>query len=321
MKSNNELTPKVSIIGGGNVGVRYAYALMIKGIARHIVIVDIDRKKVEGETMDLSHGAPFTSPVKLTAGTYEDIKNSELVVITAGNKRQPGDSRLDLIKSNVKLYEEIIPQIMANAPDAIFLIVTNPVDVLSFFAYKLSNKPFSKIIGSGTVLDSARFRNLLGQHCNIDSRNVHGYILGEHGASEFPVWSRVMIGGIMIRDYCTVCSNRKNCDHEDELDKIFEEVRDSGGRIIERKGETSYGIGLALVRITEAILNDENAILPVSCLVDGYLGIEDVYLSLPSIINKNGVEQVLKIKLDEEENAALQNSAKVIKEAINQINT
>ncbi|MFX0088001.1 MAG: L-lactate dehydrogenase [Candidatus Hodarchaeota archaeon] len=321
MNSNTKLTPKVSIIGGGNVGIRYAYALMIKGTARHIVIVDIDKKKVEGEIMDLSHGAPFTSPVKLTTGTYEDIKNSDLVVVTAGHKRQPGDSRLDLIKANVKLYDEIIPQTIDNAPDAIFLIVTNPVDVLSFYAYKLSNKPASKVIGSGTVLDSARFRNLLGKHCNIDPRNIHGYILGEHGASEFPVWSRVMIGGIMIRDYCTVCSNRKNCDHDNELDTIFKEVRDSGEKIIERKGETSYGIGLALVRITEAILNDENAILPVSCLVDGYLGIEDVYLSLPSIINKNGVEQVLKIKLDNEEKAALQNSAKIVKDAILEINS
>lgn len=302
------------------MGVRYAYALMIKGIARHIVIIDIDKTKVEGEIMDLSHGAPFTSPTKLTLGTYSDLTDSDLVVITAGRGRHHDETRFDLIQSNAELYKAIIPQVMEYAPKTILLIVTNPVDILAYVAYKISKKPASEVIGSGTVLDSARFRYLIGKHCEIDARNVHGYILGEHGPTEFPVWSRVMIGGTLLNDYCPVCQNKKYCNHDEELDNIFTEVRDSGKRIIKRKGETSYGVGLALVRITEAIVNDENAILPISCLVDGYLGVKDVYLSLPAVINKLGVRQVLNIKLNAQEKTSFQNSAKVLKEAIQQLN-
>ncbi|MHA2109792.1 MAG: lactate/malate family dehydrogenase, partial [Candidatus Hodarchaeales archaeon] len=226
-----DLSPKVAIIGGGNVGIRYAYALMIRGLARHIVIVDIDIHKVQGEIMDLSHGIPYTSPVKLEVGGYQAIKGSDLVVITAGKNRKPGESRLDLTKANVTLYKKIIPQIMEYAPSALFLVVTNPVDILSFVAFKLSNKPESEVIGAGTVLDTARFRNLIAAHCKVDSRNVHGYILGEHGETEFPVWSRVLVGGNLIKDYCPICENCNICNHEEELEKIFIEVRDSGAKI------------------------------------------------------------------------------------------
>ena len=318
--SLNSLKPKVSIIGSGNVGVRYAFALMIKGVARQIILVDIDRKRLEGEFMDFSHSAPYISPIEILAGDYPDITGSDLVVITAGRKRRPGDTRLDLIEYNVELYREIIPKIVKYAPRAIILVVTNPVDILAYAAYKLSKKPAYEVISSGTVLDSARFRYLLGKHCKVDTRNVHAYILGEHGESEFPVWSRVMIGGILFKDYCPTCNNRYDCNREEILQEIVSEVRDSGQKIIEKKGETSYGIGLALVRITEAILNDEYAILPVSCLVDGYLGIEDVYLSLPSIINKNGVHRVLEITLDENEQKLLKRSAHALKTAIKEVN-
>ncbi|MFX1507331.1 MAG: L-lactate dehydrogenase [Promethearchaeota archaeon] len=320
MTSKIILKPKISIIGGGNVGIRYAYALMVKGIARHIVIIDIDKKKVKGEIMDLSHGAPFTSPTKISFGTYPDIIDSDLVVITAGRGRRPEETRFDLIRVNVELYKGLIPQVMEYAPRAIFLIVTNPVDILAFAAYKISKKPASEVIGSGTVLDSARFRYLIGNHCEIDPRNVHGYVLGEHGPTEFPVWSRVMVGGTLLKDYCPICNNKKYCNHKEELNKIFIEVRDSGEKIIKLKGETSYGIGLALVRITEAIVNDENAILPISYLVNGFLGIKDVYLSLPAVINKRGVKQVLNIKLNNQEKTALQESANVLKQAIHQLN-
>ncbi|MHA1996416.1 MAG: L-lactate dehydrogenase [Candidatus Hodarchaeales archaeon] len=314
-----DLSPKVAIIGGGNVGIRYAYALMIRGLARHIVIVDIDIHKAQGEIMDLSHGIPYTSPVKLEVGGYQAIKGSDLVVITAGKNRKPGESRLDLTKANVTLYKQIIPQIMEYAPSALFLVVTNPVDILSFVAYKLSNKSESEVIGAGTVLDTARFRNLIAAHCKVDPRNVHGYILGEHGETEFPVWSRVLVGGNLIKDYCPICENCNICNHEEELEKIFIEVRDSGAKIIKRKGETSYGIGLALVKITEAILNDENSILPVSCLVKGYSDIHDVYLSLPAIITKNGVKKVLEIKLNNQEQDLLKKSANKIKQNIDEI--
>jgi len=314
-----ELEPKVSIIGCGNVGMRYAYALMLKGVVRQIVLVDVDRKRLEGEVMDLSHGAPYISPVEIIAGDYPDIKNSDLVVITAGRKNRPGQTRLDLAKDNVEVYRKIIPEIVKYASSSILLIVTNPVDVLSYAAYKLSAKPVNKVIGSGTVLDTARFRFLLGRQCEVDSRNIHAYILGEHGDSEFPVWSRAMIGGVLFKDYCPICKKSSTCQCDKELDNIFIEVRDSGYKIIERKQETSYGIGLALVRITEAIINDEKSILPVSSLVEDYLGINDVYLSLPAVIDKEGVREVLKIELDPQEKQAFKKSADAIKKVIKEV--
>ncbi|MBA7512246.1 L-lactate dehydrogenase [subsurface metagenome] len=311
-----DLRPKVSIIGCGNVGMRYAYALMLKGGVRQIVLVDLDKKRLEGEVMDLSHGAPYISPVEIIAGDYSHIKNSDLVVITAGRKQKPDQTRLDLAKDNVELYRKIIPEIVKYASSAILLIVSNPVDVLSYAAYKFSSKPIEKVIGSGTVLDTARFRFLLSKHCNVDPRNIHAYILGEHGDSEFPVWSRAMIGGVLFKDYCYICKKSATCQHDKELNKVFTEVKDSAYEIIERKQETSYGIGLALVRITQAIINDENAILPVSSLVEDYLGINDVYLSLPAVINKEGVREVLQIELNPQEKQAFKNSADAIKKVI-----
>jgi len=315
----NSLKPKVSIIGCGNVGMRYAYALMINAIARQIALVDIDKNRLEGEAMDLSHGAPYISPVEIIAGDYPDIKDSDLVVITAGKKQSPGQSRIELAQDNVRIFRQIIPKIMRHAPKAIFLVVTNPVDILSYATYKFSNKHSKEIIGSGTVLDTARFRFLLAKHCNVDTRNIHAYILGEHGDTEFAVWSRAMIGGVLFKDYCYICNDKYDCLKDKELKKIFIEVRDSAYKIIERKGETSYGIGLALVRITEAILNNENAILPVSSLIEGYLGINDVYLSLPAVVNRSGVREILKIELSSEERKAFINSAQSLKAIIKKL--
>ncbi|HOU35669.1 MAG TPA: L-lactate dehydrogenase [Candidatus Omnitrophota bacterium] len=310
------LKPKISIIGCGNVGMRYAYAAIIQGLARQIVIVDLDRKRLEGEVMDLSHGAPYISPVDVRAGEYADIKDSDLVVITAGRKQLPGQTRIDLVRDNVAIYKAMIPEIVKHAPDAILLVVTNPVDILAYAAYKISGKPSGQVMSSGTVLDSARFRFLLSKHCRVDPRNIHAYILGEHGDTEFAVWSKAMIGGVLLKEYCTVCASRSSCDRQFAFGQIYNEVRNSAYQIIERKGETSYGIGLALVRITRAILNDENAILPVSNLVSGYLGISDVYLSLPAIVNRAGVRQVLNLELDEAEQAAFRNSAGALKKVI-----
>ena len=312
------LKPKVSIIGCGNVGIRYAYALIIKGVARHLVLVDLDRKRADGEAKDLSHGAPYYSPVEITAGGYPDIAGSDLVVITAGMKQKPGQSRLELVKGNVNLFKKIIPSIMEHAPDAVFLVVSNPVDVLSYATYKFSGKPSGQVIGSGTVLDSARFRYQLSHHCCIDPRNIHAYILGEHGDSEFAAWSRVMIGGLLLKDYCFICDKREGCTPKQELNAIFHEVRDSAYRIIECKGETSYGIGLGMVRITQAILNDQNSILPVSVLLEDYLGIYGVYLGLPAVLNRKGVREILKLELSPEEEQALINSAQTIRGIINE---
>src|SRR3989338_1045159 len=316
MEVLSNFKPKVAIIGCGNVGMRYAYALIMQGLARSIVITDIDSQRLEGEVMYLSHGAPYISPVEIIAGGYPEIEGSDLVVITAGKKQKPGQARIELAKDNVEIYRQIIPQIIKYAPSAILLVVTNPVDVLSFAAYKFSSKPANEVIGSGTVLDTARFRFLLAKHCKIDPRNVHAYILGEHGDSEFAVWSNAMIGGVLFKSYCSVCSNNPQGCHEEELEKIFTEVKDSAYKIIERKAETSYGIGLSLVRITQAILHDENAVLPVSSLIGDYLGIQDTYLSLPAILNRNGVREILKLELSAQEERQLNNSAEAIKEVI-----
>jgi len=310
------LKPKVSIIGCGNVGMRYAYALMIRGIARQIVIVDLDKNRLEGEVMDLSHGAPYIPRVEVAAGDYPDIAGSDLVVITAGKKQKPGQTRLELAKDNVELFRKMIPEIIKYAPEAILLVVTNPVDVLAYVAYKISGKPKNQIMSSGTVLDTARFRFLLSKHCGVDPHNIHAYILGEHGDSEFAVWSKAMIGGVLFKEYCSVCSSSKFCNRQDHFAGIYNEVKSSAYKIIEKKGETSYGIGLALVRITEAILHDENAILPVSSLVEGYLGINDVFLSLPAIVNKSGVKGILQLDLDPDEQTAFKNSAQAVKQVI-----
>jgi len=314
-----ELFPKISVIGCGNVGMRYTYALMIKGIARKIVLVDLDKKKLGGEVIDLSHSTPFTSPVEVIAGEYSDIKDSNLVVITAGKKQKAGQTRLDVAKDNVDLFRVIVPEIYKYAPRAIYLIVSNPVDILSFATYKFSRKNPKEVIGSGTVLDTARFKFLLGKHCNVDPRNVHAYILGEHGDTEVPIWSKAMLGGGSLKDYCPVCNNHEKCDRETELNKIFEDVRDSAYEIIERKGETSYGIGLSLVRITQALINNENSILPVSCYIDDYIGINDVYLSLPAVLNSEGIRDILKLELNNEEQEKLRHSAQTLKNVLNAV--
>jgi L-lactate dehydrogenase len=309
------LKPKVSIIGAGNVGMRYAYSLMIAGLTRSIVIVDLDKKRAQGEVLDLASGLPYTSPVEIVCGSYHDLTDSDLVVITAGAKQKPGQSRLELLKDNITVFKEIIPKIIRYAGQAVLLIVTNPVDVLTYAAYKISAKPASRVIGSGTVLDTARLRFLLSEHCRVDARNIHAYILGEHGDSEFAVWSRALVGGMLIKDYCPLC---KKCNPKDTLNKIFEEVKGLAYKIIERKGETSYGIGLAVTRISEAILKDENSVLPVSCLAQDYYGVNDVYLGLPAVINKKGVREILKIELNSEELSCLKKSAEVLKSVIKQ---
>ncbi|MBN2190217.1 MAG: L-lactate dehydrogenase [Candidatus Aureabacteria bacterium] len=310
------LKPKISIIGCGNVGIRCAYALVIKGIVREIILVDLDRNRAEGEAMDLNHGAPYVRPVEIAAGDYPDIQGSDIVVITAGAKQKPGQSRTDLVKQNVALYRKIIPEIMEYSPGSVLLVVSNPVDILAYAAYKISGKPHREVISSGTVLDSARLRFLLSRHCNVDARNIHAYILGEHGDSEFAVWSKAMIGGMYFKEYCPICEKRDCCDRDNELNGIFSEVRDSAYKIIEKKGETSYGIGLALVKIIQSVVNDTRSILPVSTLVEDYYGVNDVYMGLPSVVGSGGIKEVLKIGLDEEEQSLFKKSAGTLKKVI-----
>jgi len=312
-----KLHPKVSIIGCGNVGMRYAYSMIINGVPRELVLVDYNRKKAEGEAMDLSHGAPYVSPVNIYAGDYPDTANSDLVVITAGRGQKPGETRIDLVKGNSEILKSIIPQVVKYSPKAIILMATNPVDILSYIAYKISGKPANEVIGSGTVLDSARFRYLIGKHCNVDSRSIHANILGEHGDSEFPMWSKAIIGGVFFKDYCRVC-DKINCNHHEDakLQEIFEDVRDSAYEIIEKKGETSYGIGLSLTKISKAILKDENTVLPVSSFLENYHGVSGIYLSVPAVVNKAGIRQTFEVDFDATELAAFKNSAAKVKEVL-----
>ncbi|MDR1195863.1 MAG: L-lactate dehydrogenase [Endomicrobium sp.] len=311
-----QLYPKVSIIGCGNVGMRYAYSMIIKGIARELVLVDHNRKKAEGEAMDLSHGAPYVSPVNVYAGDYCDTADSDLAVITAGRGQRPGETRIDLVKGNAEILKNIVPQVVKYSPKAIILVASNPVDILSYITYKISGKASNEVIGSGTVLDSARFRYLIGKHCNVDSRSIHASILGEHGDTEFPMWSKAMIGGVLFSHYCNVCQNKCGQDQKDKLEEIFTDVRDSAYEIIEKKGETSYGIGLALTKISKSILKDENTVLPVSSLLENYHGISDIYLSVPAVVHRTGIRQTLEVDFNEEELKAFLHSAEQVKKVI-----
>ncbi len=276
-------TTKVAIIGCGNVGSTFAFSLMISGLAREIVLIDRDTERAHGECMDLGHGLSFVPPVSIYAGSYEACKNADIVVITAGSRQRPDQTRLDLVKTNVDMFKDVIPQITTHAKDAILLVVSNPMDILTYATLKISGFPARRVIGSGTVLDSSRFRFLISEHCHVDSRNIHAYIIGEHGDSELAVWSHANIGGMVLSEYCPVCN--ADCNYKEELGGIFEKVKNSAYQIIKRKGATYYAIALALTKIVGAILRDENSVLPVSTLIHDYYGIEDVCLGMPAVVN------------------------------------
>lgn len=312
------IVSKVAIIGAGNVGATFAFSLMRSGLAREIVLIDRDEKRAKGECMDLNHGAAFVPPVNIYPAGYEGCKDADIVVITAGSKQKAGESRLDLLQRNAKIMEEIIGNVVKHARDAILLVVTNPVDILSYIAMKVSGFPKKRVIGSGTVLDTSRFRYLLSEHCRVDARNVHAYIIGEHGDTELAVWSQANIGGMKLKDYCPLCA-RKGCNYKTELQKIFEEVKNAAYKIIEAKGATYYAIGLSLVKIVEAILRDENSVLPVSMFIKEYYGVNDVYLSVPAIVNRSGIERALKLELSEDEIEKLRHSAQELKSVIKKI--
>jgi len=315
----DKMKPKISIIGAGNVGVRFAYALMVHGLARQIIMYDINRRRLEGEVMDLAFGEPFVKPVHIVAGEYRDMAGSDIVAVTAGLGQKPGQTRLDLVKGNVDLLKKIIPQIMKYASGSVILIVSNPVDILSYAAYKISGKPSNEIIGSGTTLDTARFRSLLARKFQVDSRNIHAYILGEHGDSEFAAWSSAMVGGLSMRRYCEMIGKDCSSKCPEGCKQILNDVKNSAYEIIDRKGETSYAIGLGMVRISQAIIRNENSILPVSALVEGFMGINNVYLSLPTVVNRSGVRETLKLELNEEEKQNLISSANTLKKVIRDV--
>jgi L-lactate dehydrogenase len=308
---------KVCIIGAGNVGSTFAYTLMQSGLAREIVLIDIDEERAQGEAMDLNHGLFFAPPVAIRPGDYDEIADAALVVVTAGAKQKPAESRLDLVQRNVAICRQIMGEITSRTDDTVILMVTNPVDVLTYVAQELSGWPHGRILGSGTVLDSARFRYLLSDHCQVDPRNVHAYIIGEHGDSEVGVWSMTHIAGVRLAHYCThICS--RGCSDEDRA-AILAEVRDSAYHVIESKGATYYGVSMALERITSAILRDENSVLTVSLRAEGHHGLGEVCLSLPAIVNRDGVHRVIEASLSHDELDALRRSADVLKKTIAEI--
>lgn len=307
---------KVVVIGAGAVGTAYIYALLPTGVAGQIALVDIDQNRVEGEVMDLSHGLPFIPPTVIKHGSFSDCADADLIVLTAGAKQAPGQSRLELIQQNAKIIRSICTSIAEQNSSAVLVMVTNPVDALTYVALKQLNWPRQRIIGSGTVLDTARFKYMLSQHCKVDARNVHAYIIGEHGDSEVAAWSMTHIAGVPIKQYCQTCNV---CDYQQHHRQIAEDVRSSAYHIIDYKGSTYYGIGLSLVRITQAILRDENSILTVSTLLSGEYGIENVCLSVPCIVGGGGIRSIITAQLTESERKALHASADTIKKVLDQI--
>lgn len=307
---------KITVIGAGFVGSTTAYTLMISGLVSEIVLIDINEKKAEGEVMDMNHGMPFVRPVKLYSGTYSDCADSDIIIITAGANQKEGETRIDLVKKNTEVFKSIINEIVKYNQNAILLIVTNPVDILTYVTYKLSGFPKNKVIGSGTVLDSARFRYLIGDHVGVDTRNVHAYILGEHGDTEVATWSLTNIAGIPMEKFCEDC---KKCKDGTSRKQIYENVKNAAYQIIEGKGATYYAIALAVKRIVEAIVRDEDSILTVSSLLEGQYGLSDVCLSVPTLVNKDGIDKILTVPINEEEKQQLLKSANTLKEVIKSI--
>ncbi len=304
---------KCAIIGCGSVGAATAYTLAKDGLFSEIVLIDVNRKKAEGEALDIAHGMPFASPLKIYAGDYCDLVDSAIVIIAAGAGQQEGESRLDLVDKNAKIFAEIVPNIIKYNRDCILLILSNPVDILTYVTLGLSGFSANRVIGSGTVLDTARFKFLLGERLGVDMRNIHAFIVGEHGDSELPVWSSANVSGIDLDQYCRICGRTGGLE---DLYQLFDRVKNSAYHIIEAKGATYYAIAMSATRIVRAILRDERSVLTVSSLTDGHYGLKGVCLGLPCIVGKNGVEQMLDIPLSDVEQKNLHCSAETLKEIL-----
>ena len=307
---------KAAMIGCGAVGATSAFSLMQSGLFSELVLIDANQQKAEGEATDLSHGLPFGRPMKIYAGTYDDLADCYLIIITAGAAQKPDETRIDLVNKNVKIFKSIIPEIVKRNTEGILLVVSNPVDILTYVTLKLSGFPTNRVIGSGTVLDTARLKYLLGEHLQVDSRSIHAFIIGEHGDSELAVWSSANISGVDLDDYCRITGIVQPAA---VLHEIYENVRDAAYSIIEGKGATYYGIGMAVRRIAEAIVRDEHSVLPVSSMISGHYGVEGICLGVPSIVGRGGVEAVLDIPLSDEELARLQSSARKMKELLGEV--
>lgn len=304
------------IIGAGQVGMACAYSMLIQNTLDELVLVDINLDKLQGEVMDLVHGLPFVQPTRVWGGSIAEGSGADIVIVTAGSAQRPGETRLSLVQRNVEIFRSLIPEIVTHCPEAILLIVSNPVDILTYAALRFSGLPSSRVLGSGTVLDTARFRYLLGNELKVDPRSLHAYIIGEHGDSEVPFWSQAHIGGAHLCD--ADWPGSPTCDHPD-LNRIFLQVKNAAYEIIQRKGYTSYAIGLAVTQIVQSILRGQNRVLTVSSLINGVGGLEDVCLSLPSVVNRTGVDRVLNVSLSQMEYEQLHASAATLRAVIDQI--
>ncbi len=302
---------KVAVIGCGFVGSATAFALMESGLFSEMVLIDADKNRAEGEAMDISHGLPFARPMKIYAGEYDDIVDAAIIIVTAGANQKPDETRLDLVHKNVSIYKSIIPEIASRGCEGILLIVSNPVDILTYAAWKLSGFPRNRVLGSGTVLDTARLKYNLGEHLGVDSRSVHAFIIGEHGDSELAVWSSATVSGVPIHKFCEM---RGHYNHDEAAERIHETVKNSAYEIIEKKRATYFGVAMAVRRICECLVRDEKSILPVSNLMQGEFGISDIALSVPAVVGADGVENIVPVSLNEEELEKLQASAATLKE-------
>lgn len=308
---------KIAIIGCGFVGSASAFALMQSKMFSEIVLIDADKDKAEGEAMDISHGIPFVGNMKIYSGDYDDIVDASIIVITAGAGQKPGETRLDLVHKNVGIFKSIIPEIAKRNCRGILLVVANPVDILTYTALKLSGFEENRVIGSGTVLDTARLKYQLGEHLSVDSQSVHAYIIGEHGDSEIAVWSSANVSGIALDDFCEM---RGHYNHDKSQENIAEKVKNSAYEIIAKKRATYYGVAMAVKRICEAIIRDEKSILPISSMMHGEFGIDDVVLSMPSIVGANGLETKVPISLSDEEKVNLKKSADTLRSILDDCN-
>lgn len=307
---------KCAVIGCGFVGASCAFSLMQSGLFSELVLIDANHNKAEGEAMDLGHGVPFARPMEIYAGDYDDITDCGIIIVTAGANQKPGETRLDLVNKNVNIFKSIIPEIRDRKCEGILLIVSNPVDILTYTALKLSGFPAKRVIGSGTVLDTARLKYLVGRHLDVDSRSVHAYIIGEHGDSELAVWSSANVSGINLNRFCEI---RGHYDHMKSMRKLYEGVRDSAYEIIKKKGATYYGIAMAVRRIAECIVRDEHSILPVSSMLGGQYGLKNICMGVPTVVGSDGVDKVLEIELDENEREKLSKSAEELKKVLESI--
>lgn len=309
-------TRKAAMIGCGFVGSASAFALMQSGLFSELVLIDANYDKAEGEAMDIAHGLPFAGQMKIYAGDYDDIVDAAVIIVTAGAAQKPGETRLDLVNKNVNIFKSIIPEIAKRNYKGILLIVANPVDILTYTAVKLSGLPENRVIGSGTVLDTARLKYALGEHLEVDSRSVHSFIIGEHGDSEIVAWSSTNVSGIPVNDFCEL---RGHFNHEEAMHRIADDVKNSAYDIIEKKGATYYGIAMSVKRICECIMRDEKSILPISSMMHGEYGISDICLSMPTVVGREGVETRVPIQLNEQEESALSASAEQLSKVAAQL--